>query len=80
MADPTDDDFYGIEPDTIPAFVGIGGERIPADEVAESTRTRMAALMEHMRNLYCDDPLAFEIVVTHIAARIDAANREGGEE
>ena len=80
MADPTDDDFYGIEPDTIPAFVGIGGEHIPVDEVPESTRTRMAALMEHMRNLHFDDPLAFEIVITHIATRIDAANRARGDE
>jgi hypothetical protein len=50
------------------------------DELPESTRTRMAALMEHMRNLHSDDPLAFEIVITHIAARIDNTNRGTGDE
>ena len=70
--------FYGLEDGEVPAFVGMGGSFIAFDELPDETQAFIAAMLEHMRGLHDENPLAFEAVIGFLATRIDDSG--GGED
>ncbi len=65
------DEFYGLEWGDVPTFVGMAGSLIAFDELPEETQAFMAAMLEQMRVLHAENPLAFEAVIGFLATRID---------
>jgi len=72
-------DFYGIEPGTIPGFAETGaGKFIGVGGLPGRTVTNMVAVMEKLRRMHDDDPLAFEVCVRHVASAIEDQRRSEG--
>ena len=72
-------DFYGIEPGTIPGFAETGaGKFIGVGGLPDRTVTHMVAVMEKLRRMHDDDPLAFEVCVRHVASAIEDQRRSEG--
>jgi hypothetical protein len=67
-------DFYGILPGEVPGFVGLAENYVSFGELPETTQIYIDAMLEHLRSLHADNPLAFESVITFVASHIDAAN------
>jgi hypothetical protein len=73
------DDFYGIEPGTIPGFAEVsGGKFMSVEGLPNHTVTNMVAFMEKLRRMHEDDPLAFEVCVRHIVVAIEDQRRGEG--
>jgi hypothetical protein len=73
------DDFYGIEPGTIPGFAEAGGGKFMSVEgLPARTVANMAAFMKNLRRMHGADPLAFEVCVRHVAAAIEDQRRGEG--
>jgi hypothetical protein len=73
-----DNDFYGIEPGTVPGYAELGGPAfLSIDQLPERTVETIAAFMGELRLMHDQDPLAFDVRVQHVAAAIDARNEEG---
>ena len=68
-------DFYGIGPDEVPGFVGMADQWIAFEELPESTRAYIGAMLEHLRTLHAENPLAFEAVILFVAQHIDDLDR-----
>ncbi len=68
-------DFYGLEDGAVPGFVGMDGQFIPFEELPEETQAYIAAMLEHMRGLHDENPLAFEAVIGFLSAKIDGFDR-----
>ena len=64
-------DFYGLEEGEVPGFVGMADHFIPFEELPGETQAYIAAMLEHMRGLHDENPLAFEAVIGFLATRID---------
>jgi hypothetical protein len=72
-----DDDFYGIEPGTVPSYAELGdSEFLDIDQLPDRTVETIHAFMGELRQMHEQDPLAFEICVLHVAAVIDARDGE----
>jgi len=72
-------DFYGIEPGTIPGFAEAGGGKFMGVEgLPGRAVTNMVAVMEKLRRMHDDDPLAFEVCVRHVASAIEDQRRSEG--
>ena len=72
-------DFYGIEPGTIPGFAETGaGKFIGVGGLPGRTVTNMVAVMEKLRRMHDDDPLAFEVCVRHVASAIEDQRKTEG--
>jgi hypothetical protein len=73
-------DFYGIEPGTVPGFTEAGAGRFMSVKgLPERTVRHMLTFMEKLRGMYEDDPLAFEVCVRHVASAIEDQRREEGK-
>jgi hypothetical protein len=66
--------FYGIDPDDVPAFVGMADSFVAFEDLPDATQVYISAMLEHLRSLHADNPLAFEAVIQFVAAAIDAAD------
>jgi len=72
-------DFYGIEPGTIPGFAETeAGKFIGVGGLPGRTVTNVVAVMEKLRRMHDDDPLAFEVCVRHVASAIEDQRRSEG--
>jgi hypothetical protein len=71
-----EDDFYGIEPGTVPGYAGLGDTFLATQDLPEQTSRTMMAFMDELRAMHDENPLAFEACVLHVAAVIDARNDE----
>jgi hypothetical protein len=70
------DDFYGIEPGTIPNFAETGdGKFMSVERLPDRTVANMVAFMDKLREMHKDDPLAFEVCVRHVADVIEDQRR-----
>ena len=73
-------DFYGIKPGTIPGFAeAAGGTFVSVEGLPEHTVRHMAVFMAKLREMYGDDPLAFEVCVRHVASVIEDQRRAEGK-
>lgn len=73
-------DFYGIKPGTIPGFADVGGGKfIGVQGLPELTVEHMVTFMGKLRDLYEEDPLAFEVCVRHVASTIEDQRRGEGK-
>ncbi len=74
------DDFYGIEPGTIPGFAEAGaGRYMSVGGLPEKTVRNMLMFMDKLRGMHEADPLAFEVCVRHVASVIEDQRREEGK-
>lgn len=72
-------EFYGIEPGTVPSFTETGGGKfMSVRSLPGRTVANMAAFMDKLRQMHADDPLAFEVCVRHVAAAIEDQRRGEG--
>jgi hypothetical protein len=64
-------DFSGIGPNGVPQFVGMADEFVSFEDLPETTRTYVAAMLEHLRSLHAENQLTLEAVIRFIAAAVD---------
>ena len=69
--------FYGLEDGELPAFVGTAGSFIAFDELPDETQVFIAAILELMRGLHDENPIAFEAVIGFLASQADAVRLRG---
>ncbi|MGD0559720.1 MAG: hypothetical protein ABSA93_32725 [Streptosporangiaceae bacterium] len=73
-------DFYGIKAGTIPGYADAGdGKFIGVQGLPEPTVRHMVTFMGKLRDLYDEDPLAFEVCVRHVASTIEDQRRGEGK-
>jgi hypothetical protein len=72
-----DSDFYGVDPDALPAFVGIANNFISSEELPEKTRVNILDVLGTLRDLNSVDPLAVEAAVRFLVIQIDNHYGEG---
>jgi hypothetical protein len=73
-------DFYGIRPGTIPGFAEAGGGTLMSVEgLPDHTVRHMVMFMRKLREMYRNDPLAFEVCLRHVASVIEDQRRAEGK-
>jgi hypothetical protein len=73
-------DFFGIEPGTIPEFTEAGGGAfMSVQSLPGHTVRHMLMFMDKLRGMYEADPLAFEVCIRHVASTIEDQRRGEGK-